>query len=184
MGTYFRADSGGQKQPPKKAVNAMGQLFLLLAGALAILLIPLIIGIFVFRAAPWRKKERRGADFGKAYAINIFSYESDIMDMRDIFARQMSIYRDTGRISAIGDEEPVYTGLYECTADSLKELGMIIRCAVEVKRVSADEVFYFFNSIKALKIKTKQAREIYRTLSEGLALDHAMLLQERVEAAE
>jgi hypothetical protein len=147
-----------------------------LIAAVAVVIVPIVAGIWGLRK-PQAKDDGYMKDLGGRIVIDIYSYDSDIREMRDLMGLHMSMYRNTGMIIGVGDDPPVYSSQCSAVADSAKELGMINRCAAEVKRMSPCEVCYFFVNIRQLNVRTSTGKEVYKCLSEGLAENHTMLLR-------
>ncbi|MDR1539527.1 MAG: hypothetical protein LBU32_16310 [Clostridiales bacterium] len=157
----------------------MNNTLIIIASGFVVVFLPLGVGVFLFLSSASRQKSKKPSRSpeDKAYMVAIYAYGPDVSDMRDIAARQMSAYRDEGLISGIDDDEPIYKEAIYASLSGQNELGMINRCAVEVKRVSNADVYYFFDHLKELNIKIGQIKSIYECIKDGLSRHQAILLK-------
>jgi len=100
--------------------------------------------------------------------VSIYAYEPDINGLDDIKAKYIGLYRETGVITGIEDESPVYQDSLLHTKDTDRELHLLVRSAVEVKRITDKTVIYFFKGMRPLNIKSDNIRVIYNNITNRL----------------
>ena len=109
--------------------------------------------------------------------VTVYAYDPDVGGLEDIRAKRIGIYRDTGLITGMEDDCLVYQESLIQTKDNDHELGLIVRSATEVKRVSDKTIIYFFTRIKPLKISSNKIRTLYDCISQGLDNNRPMVLR-------
>jgi len=105
---------------------------------------------------------------GNSIDVSIYAYDSDIAGLDDIKGKYMCLYRETGVITGMEDDLPLYSERFSPTKDNDRELGIITRSAVEVKRVTEKTVIYYFKAIRSHDIKSDNVRAVYNSISRGL----------------
>jgi len=115
-----------------------------------------------------RKPIQQSVASGNSIDISIYAFDSDIAGLDDIKGKYMCLYRETGVITGMEDDTPLYNKRFFPTRDNDRELGLITRSAVEVKRVTEKTVIYFFKAIRSLDIKSDNVRAVYNSISRGL----------------
>ncbi|MDR2649011.1 MAG: hypothetical protein LBB94_04755 [Clostridiales bacterium] len=148
----------------------------LLAGAV-IFIIALCMGVRHLRRTRRYNRTERFSEFDNSIDITIYAYDPEINGLDDIKARHIGVYRDTGVITGIDDESPVYSESFPPTKDNDRELSLLVRSAVEVKRVTDKTVIYFFKKIRPLNIKSNSIRFIYNSISRGLDENRPVVLR-------
>jgi len=106
--------------------------------------------------------------FEGSVELSVYAYDPDVSGLDDITARHIGIYRDTGVITGIENDCRVYQDSYLPTKDNDCELSLIVRSALEVKRVTDTTVLYFFTRIKPLNIRSGNIRALYDCISREL----------------
>jgi hypothetical protein len=158
-------------------VSQVEILLLILCASIGLIAIPLGLGLYQFARSPKRSGLAGIEFFDKTYQISIYAYGPDIRSLDDLTARRMSAYRDSGQIIGLSDEEPVFSHTFQPSHDNLNEFSAITRSAVEVRRVNDHDVYYFFNGIRNLTLRSPRLRGIYACIRQGTAKNQAMLLK-------
>lgn len=98
----------------------------------------------------------------KYIGVEIYAFDGRIKSLDDVKGERMGIYRDTGQISGLAEDGPVFKRRVRTDKLTGDELTKILNCAVEVSRVSERTVLYFFTSIKPLTVKSPFGQSVYK----------------------
>jgi len=115
--------------------------------------------------------------------VAVYAYDPDISGLDDVRAKHIGAYRDTGVITGIEDDCRVFQERFTQTKDNDRELGLIIRSAAEVKRLTDKTIVYYFKRIKPLSIKSGSIRVLYNCISQGLDNNRPVVLRMTKSAA-
>ncbi|MDR1558320.1 MAG: hypothetical protein LBS84_01245 [Clostridiales bacterium] len=148
----------------------------------------LLAGAFIFIAALGlaaryligKRRHNGDASLGESensVDVTVYAYDSEVNGLDDIRAKRIGVYRDTGVITGIDDESPVYSERFLPTKDNDRELSLLVRGAAEVKRETDKTVIYYFKKIKPLNIKSDTIRVIYNSITRGLEENKPMVLR-------
>jgi hypothetical protein len=165
-----------EKRVRSVIMKAFLLIFLIGIGLVAV---PVGIGVYMFSRTAKRKNE----DFfdtpflNKVYQVTIYAFGSGIRGFDDITAKMMNVYREEGHIVNMSDEEPVCQRTIYPNRDTLAELGAITRNAVEVKRVNDREVYYFFNELRTLTLRSSRMNAVYTCMRQNVERNQAMLMK-------
>ena len=133
-----------------------------------IITIPLFILIGKQLMKSRRKPIQQSVASGNSIDVSIYAFDSDIAGLDDIKGKYMCLYRETGVITGMEDDTPLYSERFFPTRDNDRELGLITHSALEVKRVTEKTVIYFFKAIRSHDIKSESVRAVYNSISHGL----------------
>ena len=155
--------------------------FLWLTAVIAVLvaaffILTLILSVRYMRGVKGDRPVRPREAGDNSVDIAVYAYDSGINGLDDIKARHIGVYRDTGVITGIEDDCRVYRESFTRTKDNERELGLIVRSAAEVKRVTDKTVIYYFKRIRPLKIRSGNIRVLYECISRGLDDDRPVVL--------
>lgn len=150
----------------------------------AVLLVTVLILAFrTMRGAKGEHHIRAQEFLGNTVDITVYAYDSGINGLDDIKALHIGIYRDTGVITDISDDCSIYRERFMQTNDNDRELGLIVRSAAEVKRVTDKTVLYYFRGIRPLKLKSGNIRGLYDCIINGLDGNKPVVLRMTKSAA-
>ena len=148
-----------------------------------LLLVVLIMLMRRLRDVKWDKHIQPDIIPKNSVEVTVYDYDSEVGGLDDIKAKHIGIYRDTGVITGIDDERPVYHESFIPTVDNNRELSKIVLSAAEVKRVTDKTMLYFFKKLRPIQIKSESIRILYNCISQRLESNRPVVLRMTRSAA-
>ena len=136
----------------------------------------LVLIIRYIRGAEADKHMRLPGVPAESVDVTVYAYDPEVKGLDDIKAKHIAIYRDTGVITDMEDDCRVYRESFPQTQDNDRELGLIVRSAAEVKRVTDKTIIYFFDRIRPMHIQSNKIRVLYDCISQGLDSNRPVVL--------
>ena len=107
--------------------------------------------------------------------VEIYAFDGEVNSIDDVKAIRIGIYRDTGAFIGYSADGPVFKRRLRPDRAGSEEIAKILDCAKESVRVSAQEILYFFTSVKPLALKSPQAQSVYQCMTRCIKASQSIL---------
>ncbi len=101
--------------------------------------------------------------YDKQYTVSVYAFPDTIQSIDDVKAKRMNTYRESGNISNF-ENDLIFERTFFPDGTTVYEIGKIIISAMEVSRMDATAVLYFFTRVASIPLRTQFAMTLMETM--------------------